>query len=264
MRDLLTKYALSYQAMRYAEMWLKYKEKPRENVLGLVNWNGGLVFDEVQSDLEAQGYEVQPYILPACAVNAPHRRDRVWFVAYRDNTRDTALRCGTDENWQTKSSQWEQPQSQFSRPRNERNATNSDSLRYRGRNNEPFSNKSEEREMDSNEKGNGGRIWGEIERRSRITPQSESTRKQGQRQCEQRKIQSNRRDCRYISTDWQKFPTQPPVCGGDDGLPRELDRITFPKWRNESIKAYGNAIVPQVAYQIFKTINQYNEINKNP
>ena len=31
MRDLLTKYALSYQAMRYAEMWLKYKEKPRED-----------------------------------------------------------------------------------------------------------------------------------------------------------------------------------------------------------------------------------------
>lgn len=54
-----------------------------ENVLGLVNWNGGLVFDEVQADLEAEGYEVQPYILPAASVNAPHRRDRVWFVAYR-------------------------------------------------------------------------------------------------------------------------------------------------------------------------------------
>jgi DNA-cytosine methyltransferase len=54
-----------------------------ENVFGLVNWNGGLVFEEVQSDLETEGYEVQPFILPACAVNAPHRRDRVWFIAYR-------------------------------------------------------------------------------------------------------------------------------------------------------------------------------------
>jgi DNA (cytosine-5)-methyltransferase 1 len=36
-----------------------------------------------------------------------------------------------------------------------------------------------------------------------------------------------------------------------------LDSITFPKWRNESIKAGGNAIVPQVVYQIFKTIEQY-------
>ena len=44
-----------------------------ENVRGLTNWNGGLVFDEVQSDLEAEGYEVLPFLLPACAVNVrPH------------------------------------------------------------------------------------------------------------------------------------------------------------------------------------------------
>jgi DNA (cytosine-5)-methyltransferase 1 len=36
-----------------------------------------------------------------------------------------------------------------------------------------------------------------------------------------------------------------------------LDGITFPKWRNESIKAYGNAVVPQVVYQIFKAIEAY-------
>jgi DNA (cytosine-5)-methyltransferase 1 len=36
-----------------------------------------------------------------------------------------------------------------------------------------------------------------------------------------------------------------------------LDFITFPKWRNESIKAGGNAIVPQIAYEIFKTIQKY-------
>ena len=54
-----------------------------ENVLGIVNWNDGMVFDEVQADLEAAGYEVQPFVLPACAVNAPHRRDRTWFVAHR-------------------------------------------------------------------------------------------------------------------------------------------------------------------------------------
>jgi DNA (cytosine-5)-methyltransferase 1 len=39
-----------------------------------------------------------------------------------------------------------------------------------------------------------------------------------------------------------------------------LDNITFSKWRNESIKAYGNAIVPHVAYQIFKSICQYQEL----
>jgi site-specific DNA-cytosine methylase len=40
-----------------------------------------MVFDQVQADLEVEGYEVQAVVLPACAVNAPHRRDRVWFIA---------------------------------------------------------------------------------------------------------------------------------------------------------------------------------------
>jgi DNA (cytosine-5)-methyltransferase 1 len=39
-----------------------------------------------------------------------------------------------------------------------------------------------------------------------------------------------------------------------------LDIITLSKWRNQSIKAYGNAIVPQVAFQIFKSICQYQEV----
>jgi DNA (cytosine-5)-methyltransferase 1 len=58
---------------------------------------------------------------------------------------------------------------------------------------------------------------------------------------------------------WDAFPTQSPICGGNDGISRELDGITFSKWRNESIKAYGNAIVPQVAYQIFQAIQNANE-----
>lgn len=52
-----------------------------ENVYGIVNWSEGLVFEQVCADLEAAGYEVQPYIIPACGVGAPHRRDRCWFVA---------------------------------------------------------------------------------------------------------------------------------------------------------------------------------------
>ena len=48
-------------------------------------------------------------------------------------------------------------------------------------------------------------------------------------------------------------------CGGDDGIPKELDGITFPKWRKESIKAYGNAIVPQVAHEIFKAIQKMED-----
>lgn len=53
-----------------------------ENVLGIVNWSQGLVFEQVCADLEIEGYEVQPYILPACGVDAPHQRYRTWFVAH--------------------------------------------------------------------------------------------------------------------------------------------------------------------------------------
>jgi len=65
--------------------------KPRwivgENVRGLTNWNDGLVFQEVLSDLEAEGYSTQSFLIPACAVDAPHRRDRVWIVAYTKERR---------------------------------------------------------------------------------------------------------------------------------------------------------------------------------
>jgi DNA (cytosine-5)-methyltransferase 1 len=73
---------------------------------------------------------------------------------------------------------------------------------------------------------------------------------------------SNSKIDEHIHTHWKRiqfenFPTQPPICGGDDGISRELDGVTFSKWRNESIKAYGNAIVPQVVHQIFKSIEAY-------
>ena len=77
-----------------------------ENVRGLVNWNGGLVFDEVQADLEDAGYEVIPFILPACAVGAPHRRDRVWFIAYRKDARYEATKI-ISEREKCKPNNWE-------------------------------------------------------------------------------------------------------------------------------------------------------------
>lgn len=54
-----------------------------ENVAGLASWDNGLVLETVCLDLEREGYEVQPIIIPACAVGAPHRRDRIWIIANR-------------------------------------------------------------------------------------------------------------------------------------------------------------------------------------
>jgi len=59
--------------------------KPRwvvaENVRGILSIEDGLVFEQVCTDLEDSGYDVQPFVIPAVAVDAHHRRDRVWFCA---------------------------------------------------------------------------------------------------------------------------------------------------------------------------------------
>lgn len=52
-----------------------------ENVVGHVTMG----LDTVLSDLEGEGYTCWAFIIPACAVNAIHRRDRLWIVAH---TRD--------------------------------------------------------------------------------------------------------------------------------------------------------------------------------
>lgn len=54
-----------------------------ENVAGIVN----LALDQVLSDLESIGYSVQAFIIPACAVNAAHRRDRCAIVANYNKVR---------------------------------------------------------------------------------------------------------------------------------------------------------------------------------
>ena len=72
-------------------------------------------------------------------------------------------------------------------------------------------------------------------------------------------------ESRFISeksktNNWQNFPTVSPICIGDDGFSNRLDGITFSKWRKQSIMAAGNAVVPQLVLQIFKTIEAYERI----
>lgn len=51
-----------------------------ENVYGIINQERGMVFETVCSQMEDEGYEVQPIIIPACAIGAQIRRDRIWFI----------------------------------------------------------------------------------------------------------------------------------------------------------------------------------------
>jgi DNA (cytosine-5)-methyltransferase 1 len=52
-----------------------------ENVRGLTNWNEGMVFNQVQDDLETSGYEIAPVLLSSCSVETSHDRARIWFIA---------------------------------------------------------------------------------------------------------------------------------------------------------------------------------------
>lgn len=71
--------------------------------------------------------------------------------------------------------------------------------------------------------------------------------------------QFDRADC--PQSWWGDFPSQSPVCNRDDGLPFRVADLTisFAKWRNKSIEALGNAWVPQVVFEVFKAIENYDK-----
>jgi DNA-cytosine methyltransferase len=58
-----------------------------ENVCGIINWSGGLVFEQVCADLEAEGYDVLPLVLPVAGVDGWIERQRVFFVAHAKSSR---------------------------------------------------------------------------------------------------------------------------------------------------------------------------------
>jgi DNA (cytosine-5)-methyltransferase 1 len=225
-----------------------------ENVRGLTNWNGGMVFDEVQADLEAQGYEVTPFLLPAASVNAPHRRDRIWFIAY--NASYTSSGRFQADNSMRKSEKSKQSSWIYG----EEFSSDSDLLRCDKciKHDEVNTGKGGINAFSNIDKGISDGI------NSNTCSIGLQTRKK--RECSKGITQSNDKQSercdKFYRTNFKMFPTITPLCNGDDGIPDRLDFITFPKWRQESIKAGGNAIVPQVVHQIFKAIQQYNELDK--
>lgn len=200
-----------------------------ENVRGVLNWSNGLVLEEVFSDLESEGYEVQAFVLPASGISAPHRRDRVYIVAHAnsdagrgESSEGGRTECKTDSDGESS------VYSRFESAGHEGNATDTERLRL--------------------EHGNKtGNVFGSISEAQREERKSPDDFKADDYVCAQQGGPSETWDC---------FPTKPPLCSGDDGLPHELDGLTFPKWRKESIMGYGNAIVPQIAYRIFATIDE--------
>jgi DNA (cytosine-5)-methyltransferase 1 len=238
-----------------------------ENVFGITNIDGGLVFEQVCLDLENEGYEVQPFIIPAAAKNAPHRRDRCWFIA--QNPLFSGCIHGGDEQKGTEVREFGNTCTGIADGvhLSKRGATDTISnggQKHTGsvgceiRKEEIGRNQFANGTMHDGEKGdasntecNGLEHWNEARNLQikKTTPRPKGSKF------------ANDIEANGSKSNWEMFPTQSPICCGDDGLSRQLDGITFSKWRAESIKGYGNAIVPQIAYQLFEIIQELNENN---
>jgi len=229
-----------------------------ENVRGLLSWSDGLVLEEVYADLEGEGYEIQTFVLPAVGINAPHKRDRVWIIAKNTssdgrvqrelNEEGTSIRKFGDTG--SRSSNGVHIQEGDDTNTNSRGLEGSIEI---GRNSEYVERKSDigitadTEQLRLEHSSEAWDVFGSI------------TEAQGQ----ERKSPNESKTDDNVYTEqggpseaWDCFPIKSPLCSGDDGLPNELDGLTFPKWRKESIMGYGNAIVPQIAYRIFATINE--------
>jgi len=230
-----------------------------ENVPGLVNWSGGLVFEQVQADLEAEGYEVTPFLLPAAGVNAPHQRERIWFIAYAGcygGQANAERGRGTNEKNKQQSECLHDKIFTANSESNRSHRVSNESKRFKV--NEKIGNKvfMETSRFgvlgittDTDIEGLSAKLQSEIN--------GEKERKSPGRYVEQ----SPGNDGRALQDKgWENFPTVAPICDGDDGLSSRLDSITFPQWRTKAIMAGGNAIVPQVALQIFKAIEEYDNL----
>ena len=164
------------------------------------------IINTICDDLEREGYSVQPIIVPACGVGAPHRRDRVWFITHSNGSKGL----------------------QFGERRDIRDKEQYDQ------------DKEPERHEQPSRFGGSGEAY--------VISDSDNER-----------LSTIGITDRVSSAErWKDFPTQPPVCRGNDGLPFNVDNLTIPygKWIKESIKTYGNAIVPQIAMKIFEIINK--------
>ena len=260
------------------------------------------VVETVCSDLEREGYSVQPFVIPACAVGAPHQRDRVWFVARRnvptsptDTMYEGILRRPSVNENEGKAQRLQErneiqqptepnsllryaPDTFNTGPEGMRERQNStDTLRNSAQSNpnnnfQPRSCKDgpisantlcpglQEEGIEFQTEGvtrnipqMGLATDSRSERRDesyddngepQVTPQEE--------RCTEQPVGA---DC--PQNWWRDFPTIPPVCRGNDGLPFDISRLTIPfsRWRQESVKALGNSMVPQVVFELFKAID---------
>lgn len=228
--------------------------------------------EQIKRDLESIGYSVQPVVIPACAVGAPHRRDRVWFIA--TNT-DGAGLPETRSEQRAAGIAGDGLQRDVANPNGDRFGIRENKQKYitecQGETNDrscrkdgitSHSQRVRSDEVHENlqpEQPDGKGIT--LVSSERFSADTESTGIKGERDKGQGKIQFNRRDLQSVRPSWQNFPTtEPAIRRGDDGISARLSGITFSRWRQESIKALGNSMVAPLVYEIFLAIEQVEQI----
>ena len=198
-----------------------------ENVPGIVN----LALDTVLSDLENIGYTGQAFIIPACGVDAPHKRERVAIVAYTVNGGGALRRDGEFQDSQEDGGEGidngGRTAATITRERRQdesRAVGMADGLRTEIHGAAAYS-------------GSVKREWSGGE--SFLFTNSSSR----EREPCARVSRKSARACGSHSA-WRDWPDESGICRVVDGLPNRMDRI----------RCLGNAVVPQQFYMFFEAI----------
>ena len=236
-----------------------------ENVRGLLSLEGGMVFKSLLSELEAIGYEVWCFVLPACAKNAPHRRDRVWIVGRADDV-DNGKRTGHMEQSRAITPQQDSNGKKNGLPepssQDVANTSNQRPQRHeqrgasgeRTRSSRPVAECCEDgTDVADAEKQHGDVCNDNGKSRPRqVSKLGNSNEKNGT----ERSRRKPQRRLGRITHGLPKRLDNPWGPGWEDGTPRV---ITGQKDRVNRLKALGNSIVPQVAYEIMMGIKESDE-----
>lgn len=230
--------------------------------------------ERVCCDLEKAGYTVQPVIIPAAAVGAPHRRDRVWFLARRED--GAADEAAHTDGWRGDGGKslpdiWQLGDACARACERVSAVAHTDGQRlyphHGGERDEPHQSQEQGRTEHLLDEPCRPGCAGVVAHPDGRRPQKGDAPLPGGGGAEDDKdaigrgVEPGDRE-RPPMPDWERFPTQPAILGGDDGLPPGLaceplyvaPRGKRNTWRPECIKALGNAWVPQVAYEIFRAI----------
>ena len=247
--------------------------KPRfvigENVRGIINIQDGVVFETVCTDLESEGYEVQPFIIPAAGVGAPHRRERVWIIAIREEsmvnsnnirfeqhneTEEEASRRRSSATFESTGAADMENSRRTLQQRSELRKENEDEIKKENANQYQRSSRSSESDVadtqskssecfsnrgsDSKIKEQSREETGQSNRSSRGQDVADSS--SGRRTSQEREIQTGRNSSQHQGW-WDIEPDVGRVAHGVSG-------------RVHRLKGLGNSIVPQIAEEIGRAI----------